>query len=137
MNTLVVREGDELPPFTRRAGFAEWNRFAAVNDEFVPIHMDDEAGRKAGLPSAIGMGLLQVAYLHNMIRDWLSGSGKILSFSCRFGAPSLKGDTVSAHGKVRAVTERDGRLEAELEIWTQNEAGERLAPGTCRVALDP
>ena len=66
-----VKAGEELPPFTRTAGFANWNRYAAVNDEFVPIHMDDEAGRAAGYPTAFGMGNLQWAYLHNLVRDWL------------------------------------------------------------------
>jgi acyl dehydratase len=133
MTSATVKEGDELPRFTRKTGLPEWNRFAAVNDEFVPIHMDDEAARAAGLPGAIGMGLLQVAYLHNMVRDWLADRGRIVSFSCRFGALNVKGQTVSACGKVLSVGEIDGHFEIGLEVWTEDEAGQRLAPGTCNV----
>ena len=66
-----VTVGEELPVFTRTTGFPVWNRFAAVNDEFVPIHMDDTAGQAAGMPGAFGMGNLQLAYLHNLVREWL------------------------------------------------------------------
>ena len=39
--------GDAMPTWSRQTSFMEWNRYAAVNDEFVPFHMDDEAGRAA------------------------------------------------------------------------------------------
>ena len=52
VNVEDLIEGQEQPRFERRTDFANWNRYAAVNEEFVAIHMDDEAGRAAGLPSA-------------------------------------------------------------------------------------
>ena len=45
---MTVAIGQEIPTFEREAGFHAWNRYAAVNEEFVPIHMDDDAGRRAG-----------------------------------------------------------------------------------------
>ena len=57
-----VQPGDKLPAWSRRTSFAEWNRYAAVNEEFVPFHMDDEAGRRAGNEQgAFGMGNLRYA----------------------------------------------------------------------------
>jgi acyl dehydratase len=135
-SAIVIHEGDELPTFTRTTGFANWNRFAAVNDEFVAIHMDDEAAQAAGLPGAIGMGFLQVAYLHNMLRDWLAGRGEVKTFKCRFSGMNQKGQEVTATGKVTSVTNADGKTVAELEIWTADESGTRLAAGTCSVELD-
>src|SRR6516165_7862954 len=98
-----VTVGEELPPFKRKTGFAIWNRYAAVNDEFVPIHMDDAEGRAAGLPGAIGMGNLQFSYLHNVVRDWLGDAGRITSMSCQFRAPNLRDQVVSACGRVTEV----------------------------------
>ncbi len=37
--------GMEIPEFQRATGLHNWNRYAAVNYEFVDIHMDDEAGQ--------------------------------------------------------------------------------------------
>ena len=132
----LTQVGDELPPFARTTGFANWNRYAAVNDEFVPIHMDDEAGREAGYPTAFGMGNLQWAYLHNLVRDWLGDDGAILSLKCQFRAPNTKGMTVTARGVVSAVRAENGQRFADLEIWTEDDQGNKLAPGSATVRLD-
>jgi acyl dehydratase len=131
-----VKVGDELPPFQRKTGFAVWNRYAAVNDEFVPIHMDDGAGKEAGLPGAIGMGNLQFSYLHNVVREWMGDAGRIVSVSCQFRAPNLCDQVVSSCGRVTAVDPTGDGLSVTLEVWTQDEDGNRLAPGTCEVLLD-
>ena len=130
-----AKVGDELPPFVRATGFHNWNRYAAVNDEFVPIHMDDEAGRAAGYPTAFGMGNLQWAYLHNLLRDWLGEHGRVVSLRCQFRAPNTKGMTVTARGVVTAIDEADGRRLAHLDVWTEGDEGQKLAPGTAVVEL--
>jgi acyl dehydratase len=130
-----AKVGDELPSFTRTTGFHNWNRYAAVNDEFVPIHMDDEAGRAAGYPTAFGMGNLQWSYLHILIRDWLGGDGRIVRIGCQFRAANTKGMTVTAHGVVTAIHEDGGRRVAELDVWTEDQDGNKLAPGTATVQL--
>jgi acyl dehydratase len=130
-----VQVGDELPVFQRATGFHNWNRYAAVNDEFVPIHMDDEAGRAAGYPTAFGMGNLQWSYLHNMLRSWAGDDGRILRLTCQFRAPNTKGQTVTAHGIVTAVGEDGGQRIVDLEIWTEDQDGAKMAPGTATVAL--
>ena len=84
---MDVTVGQELTPFAREAGFPAWNRYAAVNDEFIPIHMDDTAGKEAGYSGAFGMGNLQWAYLHNLIREFLAGTGgRIVKLHCQFPA---------------------------------------------------
>ena len=63
-----VQIGQEIPAFERETDFMSWNRYAAVNDEFVYIHMDDEAGAAAGQGAAFGMGNLRWAYVLNALR---------------------------------------------------------------------
>lgn len=129
-----VVPGTELAPFVRETGFATWNRYASVNDEFVSIHMDDEAGRAAGMPAAFGMGNLQWSYLHNLLRSWLGDHGRIVSLSCEFRAPNLKG-TVTARGTITAVRREDGNVLADLDVWTENADGKPIAKGTATVEL--
>lgn len=131
-----IAVGDELPTFQRATGFHNWNRYAAVNDEFVPIHMDDEAGRAAGYPSAFGMGNLQWAYLHNLLRQWMAEDGRILRMSCQFRYANIKGQTVTAHGAVTAVRDEGNQRIVDLDIWTEEQNGTRLAPGSATVAFD-
>lgn len=127
--------GAEIPSFGRSTGPANWNRFAAVNDEFVAIHMDDEAGRKAGATGAFGMGNLQWAYMHNMVRDWAGESGRIAAASCRFRGLNLKDQIVSARGRVTGVRRDGEEFLVDLELWTEVQDGPTLANGTATVAL--
>ena len=50
-----VQIGQEIPAFQRETDFMNWNRYAAVNEEFVYVHMDDEAGKAAGQGEAFGI----------------------------------------------------------------------------------
>jgi hypothetical protein len=108
-----------------------------VNEEFVPIHMDDDAGRRAGNDGAFGMGNLQVAYLHAMLRQWIGDDGRIVSVSCQLRAPSLRGLRTIARGRVADVREGPVETIVDLEVWTETEDGAVLAPGTATVALAP
>jgi acyl dehydratase len=130
-----VKVGDELPEFRRATGLHNWNRFAAVNYEFVPIHMDDEAGREAGYPSAFGMGSLQWSYLHGLIYSWVGDRGTIVSIGCQFRNANTKGMTVTGKGKVTAVRDEGGRRLVDLHIWTEDQNGNKLAPGQATVEL--
>ena len=63
-----IQIGDELPAWSRKTDFMNWNRYAAVNDEFVYIHMDDEVGKAAlNEQGAFGMGNLRYTYMLNAL----------------------------------------------------------------------
>ena len=66
-----ARIGDEVPALVRVTDLAHWNRYAAVNDEFIPIHMDPDDAKAAGQPDVFGMGNLRFGYLHAVLEDWL------------------------------------------------------------------
>jgi acyl dehydratase len=128
--------GATVPPFARTAGLEAWNRYAAVNDEFVGIHMDDEAGQAAGYPGAIGMGNLLWAWLHCMVEGWLGDRGRLEHLECRFRVPALKGDEITCGGTVsgRSVRE-DGTTVLELDLWAEKQTGERLTSAKARACL--
>ena len=138
MSQATVSEltvGMEIPVLQRATGLHNWNRYAAVNSEFVDIHMDDEAGKAAGYPTAFGMGNLQWSYLHALLRQRIGDEGRILRLGCQFRSPNTKGQIVTAHGKITAIREEDGETVVDLEIWTDNDSGKVMAPGTATVAL--
>jgi acyl dehydratase len=127
--------GLEIPPFQRITGPANWNRYAAVNDEFVAIHMDDDAGRAAGASGAFGMGNLQWAYMHNMLRDWLGDTGAMVAASCQFRALNTKGQTITARGRVTGVRAGGPQILVDLDIWTEDQDRKTLAKGSATVVL--
>jgi acyl dehydratase len=133
--TTELTVGAEIPTLQRATGFQNWNRYAAVNHEFVDIHMDDEAGQAAGYPTAFGMGNLQWSFLHLMLRNWIGDSGRIVRLGCQFRAPNIKGQVVTAHGKITAIRDEGTETLVDLEVWTDNDSDQLMAPGTATVAL--
>ena len=98
--------------------------------------MDDNAGRAAGYSGAFGMGNLQWAYMHCLLREWLAGTnGRIVTLHCQFRAASEQHHTVSAKGVVTAVREENGERVVDLDVWTEIEDGTKLAPGTATVRI--
>lgn len=136
VNTSDLVVGRQIPGLTRETGLPNWTRYAAVNDEFVPIHLDDAAGREAGQDGAFGMGNLQLAYLYNILRDWIGDSGDIVQVACQFRAVNTKGMVVRAKGTISAVRELDRQVEVDLDVWTEDSTGIVLAPGTATVRID-
>ena len=123
--------GDQLAPVTRHTDFENWNRYAAVNDEFLAHSMSDAAARSEGFPQAFGMGNLQWSHLHSLLRGFIGPNGTILQLDVQFRSPNLRGQTLTAHGTVTAV---EGACVA-IDLWTQEDDGVRLAVGTARVRL--
>jgi acyl dehydratase len=113
-----------------------WNRYAAVNDEFVPFHMDDDDGRKAGnQQGAFGMGNLRYAYLANALRDWIGDEAEIREIGCQYRAINQKNDTLSVVGKVVEKEVVDGENRVRLETNVMNQNGEATCPGHAVVVL--
>lgn len=131
-----IAVGDKLPEFVRTTGFAEWNRYAAVNDEFIPIHMDDDAGRAAGNEGgAFGMGNLRLAYLTNMLRAWIGDNGQICSLSVKYRSMNQKGDVLRAVGEVVGTEIVDGAALVHLKVDVVDQKGTSTTPGTATVML--
>lgn len=132
----AVQIGDHVPEFVRTTGFEEWNRYAAVNDEFIPIHMDDEAGRAAGNEAgAFGMGNLRLAYLVNMLRGWIGPDGEIVALNVKYRQMNQKGDTLRCVGEITGKEIVDGRALVHLRLDVVDQNGEGGTPGTATVAL--
>jgi acyl dehydratase len=131
-----VSVGDDMPSWSRTTNFMHWNRYAAVNDEFVPFHMDDEDGRKAGNEQgAFGMGNLRYAYLVNALRDWIGDEAEVREIGCQYRAINQKNDTLSVVGKVVEKEVVDGENRVKLTTNVMNQAGEATCPGHAVVVL--
>lgn len=130
-----IEVGQELPAFERTTDFDNWNRFAAVNDEFISIHMDDEMARMMGQPGAIGMGNLRWSYLLNAIRDWAGDEAEILDLGVQFRGTNLKNDTLRTHAVVAEKKTDNGRNLVVLTIDILNQNDESTTPGHATIAI--
>lgn len=130
-----VKEGDTIPPFVRQTDIMHWNRYAAVNDEFVYIHMDADYAKATGQPDVFGMGNLRLAYLHNLLRSWIGETGDITRLGCQYRALNFRGDTLTAGARITRKYQENGVYLVDLEVWVDNQHGENTCPGSATVRL--
>ena len=129
--------GDISPKWERVTGPMEWNRFAAANDEFYLVHMDDQVAIAAENPEGMfGMGQMRVSYIHNAIRDWLGDEIEVMQVSCRYTAINQKNDNLATTLKVieKITNEADEKiLKLEVDVFRQD--GTSTTPGFALVKL--
>lgn len=131
-----VQVGDKLPEWSRKTSFAEWNRYAAVNEEFVPFHMDDEAGRRAGNEQgAFGMGNLRYAYIVNALHAWVGDEGIVREVGCQYRAINQKDDVLTVVGEITEKSAEEGENRIRLDINVVNQGGGATCPGHAVVVL--
>jgi acyl dehydratase len=131
-----IKVGDQIPAWSRKTDFMNWNRYAAVNDEFIYIHMDDEAGRIGGNEQgAFGMGNLRFAYILNALRDWLGDEAEIRELQCEFRAINQKNDVLTVTGTVTEKRSEANENRVYLEVNVLNQTGAKTCPGKAIVVL--
>jgi acyl dehydratase len=99
----------------------------------VNIHTDDEAARKAGFGAPIAGGEQTYAVMANFILDSF-GVGFLRGgrLEAALVKPVFYGDTLTMHARI--VDAANSQL--HLEVWTENQRGERVLIGSARVPRD-
>ena len=136
LNTAVGLDiGSELPTFAREVTMEKMIDFERVVwDRGKNSHNDPSSAKRDGLSTMIASGQNQMAFLHELLErnfgdSWVFG-GKI---SVRYIHPVYAGDRITPRAKVAEVVESDGASRAILEIWCENQDGQKTAVGTARV----
>ena len=130
-----IQVGDEIPalrkpPITR----LQLALFAGASGDHNPIHVDDEAARGGGLPGVIAHGMLNMAFLGQLLTEWVPRR-QLRAFSTRFAAMAFPGDSITCRGVVVAKDVVDGEQRISLELVAENQNGEALLKGAAEVAL--
>lgn len=99
--------------------------YAAASGDFNAIHVDPEAGRRAGLGGVILHGLCTMAWMVEAAVQYVGDPAAIARSHTRFVRPVQVGDTVRYTGRVTAIA--DGRLTAEISAV--NQRGEDVLKG--------
>ena len=130
-----VEVGQEIPVFERETDFMNWNRYAAVNDEFVYLHMDDAVAKAAGQGEAFGMGNLRWAYVMNALQGWIGDEAEVRDLSMQFREINRKHDTLRTQAVVTEKAVEDGEHLVHLDVNVLNQDGVAGAPGHAIVVL--
>lgn len=94
------------------------------------IHTDADFAKACGLPGPIASGTMFEAYLTELMiglfgEDWIRSGTMQLAF-IRMVEP---GDVLVAKGRVQALEQTPAGGRVALEVWCENQRGERVTGG--------
>lgn len=130
-----IRVGDMIPELSKepitRTSLA---LFCGASNDHNPIHVDIDFAKAAGMPDVFAQGMLSMAYLGQMLTNWVPQSA-IRSFDVRFSSITHLRDVITCRGKVVEKLERDGERCVVLEVSASNQESDVKIIGQAVVAL--
>jgi acyl dehydratase len=130
-----VEVGTDVPPLVKTPiQQIQLTRYAGASGDFNPIHQDDEFARAAGMGGVFAHGMLSMGFVAQALTDW-AGSGTIRRLGVRFtGLVRLK-DVVTCRGRVLGKSSKDELNLVDLEVWAENQQGEKVVTGRATLVL--
>ncbi|MCP3730981.1 dehydratase [Sphingomonas sp. MG17] len=109
--------------------------FAGASHDHVPLHIDSDFARAAGMDDVFGHGMLSMAWLAQALRHWAPAEC-LRSWNVRFTAITPLHATVHCRGEVTEIFAADGERRARLKIgaWTDHDI--QTLDGEAVVAID-
>jgi len=131
----TMRIGDSIPdlvkaPITR----TQLALFAGASGDHNPIHLDDAEARAGGLSGVIAHGMLNMAFLAQLLTELLPQTA-VRSFKSRFAAMAYPSDIITCKGVVCGKSRENGENLLELDLLAENQQGEVLLKGSATVVL--
>ena len=107
--------------------------FAGASNDHNPIHIDIDFAKKAGMDDVFAHGMLSMAYLGQMLTNWVPQTA-IRKYGVRFGAITHLGDKITCKGTVIEKFEEDSETRLRLELSAVDQYGEAKLVGHAVIA---
>lgn len=131
-----VQVGDRLPELVHdpvsRATLA---LFAGASHDHVPLHIDSDFAKAAGMGDVFVHGMLSMAYLAQMLTRW-APQDRLRQWNVRFTAITPLHATVTCRGEVTDIVEAGGERRARIRIGSWIDDGTQTLDGEAVVAID-
>jgi acyl dehydratase len=135
LNKAGIAVGDTLPEHVQgpinRATLA---LFAGASHDHVPLHIDSDFAKAAGMEDVFVHGMLGMAYLAQMLTCW-APQERLRGWSVRFTAIMPLHATLHCRGEVMELFEADGESRARLKIGAWTDEDMQTLDGEAVVAL--
>ena len=130
-----VKEGDEIPKLVKNCSTQQLVLWAAGSGDFYQIHYDKDFAQSTGLQGLIVHGALKHAFLGQLLHDWAGDGGRIKKFGCQYRGMDEPNQDIVCRGVVTKKYQEGESNIVELDVWTENPAGQKTTPGVATVTL--
>ncbi len=116
-----MSKGDEAPAVHHELTRSDLVAYAGASGDMNPMHTDEVAAKKAGLPSVFGHGMLSMGILGRALTDW-AGVGNLKQYRARFTKQTWPGETLTTRIVVtdKSQTEDGKRVSVDVTLTNQN-----------------
>jgi acyl dehydratase len=101
---------------------------------FNPNHWDPVYAAETGLPAPIQTGEMSSAYIAEMcVNHFGAAMFRNARVVCKYIASTHANEVITTHGRVSAKTPKGNGFRFTVEVWADNEQGEKKTVGTVEV----
>lgn len=125
----AVAVSQELPSLQKDLSQRRIDVYSGVRPR--SIHTDEAWAHAKGFRTTLAQGMMSTAYASELMTRLLGASflaGGTLSMA--FIRPVYAGDRLTVHGRVTETRREDARTRVVVEVWCENQHGEKTAAGT-------
>ena len=127
--TSDVQIGRELPELVKELSQRKIDAYSGVRAR--SIHTDESWARAKGFRTCLAQAMMSTAYVSElMVRFVGEGFVKGGTMSMTFIQPVYADDTLTVHGVVKEKRPEGARTRLVVEVWCQNQWGQKTAVGT-------
>ncbi len=130
-----IQEGSELPALVKFPTTMQLVKYAGASGDYYQIHYDKDFALASGLPGVIVHGWLALAFLGQMVTDWMGDGGRLVKLNGSYRGMNRVAEDIICNGRVSKKYDEGGEHLARLEIWAENPQGEKTVTGTAVVVL--
>jgi acyl dehydratase len=125
----AVSVGQELPSLAKEMSQRRIDVYSGVRPR--SIHTDEAWAHQKGFPTTLAQGMMSTAFASEMMTRLL-GEGFVRggTLSMAFIKPVYAGDRLTVRGVVKETQPEGARTRVVVEVWCENQHGEKTAVGT-------
>ena len=125
----AIAIGHELPSLVKEISQRQIDAYSGVRPR--SIHTDEAWARAKGFRAPLAQGMMSTAYVSEMMTQLLgAGFVKGGTMSVAFIKPVYVGDRLTVRGVVKEKRRENGATRVVVDVWCENQHGEKTAVGT-------
>ena len=121
-----IKEGEALPTLKRTMSLARMMIYGASTWDFLREHYDMEFAKSKGFAAPFVDGQMIGGNLTQLVQDWAGPDAFLRRLSFRNRTMCFPGDVISLDGTVTKKWIENGEYLVELNLWVDNQKGEKV-----------